>query len=228
MSRLSVSVFAICFFASSPLLWAQVTYLVDDGVSDSAPGQGNGGDLLWGNYFNELPNGNVIESLSLAFRGVPVGRAFQVAVYDDLDNDGDPSTNLSLLTSVADTVSVSGPVGTDTFQLVDIPDTVISDGFFIAAYMDGTGNPFPAKLDQTASQLQSWFAEHNTSGAMDITDPFGSATLSGRIDDAGFPGNWLLRANAIPEPSSAALALASFALFLYRRHQRRQLLVNSL
>ena len=226
MKRIHIVAFAVCFLASSSLLSAQVTYVIDDGVSDSAPGQSDGGDLLWGNYFNELPNGEVVTSVSLAFRGTfLVGRPFQVAIYDDMDNDGDPTTNLSLLATMADTVAEVGPVGTDTFQVVDIPDTVISGGFFVAALMEGTGNPtFPAKLDQTTTQMRSWFAENDISGALDISDPFGiTAASSGLIDDAGLPGNWLIRAHAvpIPEPSSAAISLSACALFLCRRRVPR-------
>ena len=100
------------------------------------------------------------------------------------------------IAAVAATVDTPEPAGTDTFQVVDIPDTVVSGGFFIAGFMDGTDGPFPAKLDNTASMGQSYFAEHSMNGGLDIMDPFGSATLFGLVDNVGFPGNWLLRAES--------------------------------
>jgi hypothetical protein len=79
--------------------------------------------------------------------------------------------------------------------------------------MDGTGNPFPALFDQTTNSGQSWFAEHNTIGALDVNDPFGTATLSGEPGNFGFPGNFMVR--AVPEPG--AIALLGLGLLLLAR-----------
>ncbi len=180
----------------------QITYQIDDGVSEALLGQGLNGDLLWGNYFDELPGGSTIASISVAIgdAGVPVGTTFQVAIYEDMDDDGSPATNLMFLASATAMATTPEPLGTDTLQSVDIPDSTVSGGFFVAAFMSGSiANPFPAKLDQTTTMQRSWFAEHNNIGGLVLTNPFGSATLSGLVDNFGFPGNWVLRAVSTEE-----------------------------
>ncbi len=159
-------------FSFSDFVNAQVVYQIDDGVSENNLGHGLNGDFLWGNYFNELPLGATITDLDVAFgdgAGIPVGTPFMVAIYEDTDNDGNPTTGLMFLNSAAGTVASPGPVGSDTFQTVDIPDTTIAGGFFVAAFMDGTTNPFPGKLDQSTSAQQSYFAEHNTIGGLSLS-----------------------------------------------------------
>ena len=190
------------FFLQSSLqssLGQTTEYFADDGSSENSLGSGTGGDYLWGQYFQESTFGRNIDSLSIAFgdSGVPVGTSFQVAVYDDMDDDFDPTKGLSLLTSFSGFIESPGPVGSDNFQEIDIPDTEVFDGFFIAVFVRGTGSASqPAKIDQTFNLGGSWFAEHDAPGGLDISDPFGSAIVGGAVADFGEAGNFLVRANA--------------------------------
>lgn len=192
---------------------AMTLYSVDDGTSENALGHGASGDFLWGNYFNAIAGARTISQIEIAFgsTGVPVGRSYTALLYDDLDDDGDPTGGLALVASLVGTVQNPQGFGVNTFEVADIADTLVSGGFFVAIYMDGTGNPFPSLFDQTSNSGQSWFAEHDTIGALDVTDPFGTSTLSGEPSAFGFPGNFMVR--AIPEPNVAALlAVAILAL----------------
>jgi len=96
--------FAIAIAPSA--LHAATIYSVDDGSAETAVGQGNFGDFVWGNYFTVVPGGNILTELEIAFAsfGVSAGTPFEALVYDDLDDDGNPTTGLSLLTRLNATV----------------------------------------------------------------------------------------------------------------------------
>lgn len=130
--------------------------------------------------------------------GVAVGTPFQIAIYDDVDDDFDPTTNLMLLATANGTIESLGPVGFDKFQEVVVPVTIVRRGFFVAVILSGTSGSQPAKVDQSVSLQSSWFAENNVVGGLDIEDPFGSASNSGLIDAFGMPGNFLVRASTRP------------------------------
>lgn len=201
-------------------------YAVDDLGSEISLGHGTNGDFMWGNYFTVVGGADLLLQVELAFSSdnVAVGRDFTVVIYDDVDDDGNPTAGLTLLTSVAGTVQNPQTVGANVLEVVDIPDTTVAGGFFVAVYMDGTGNPFPALFDQSSESGNSWFAEHNTSGSLNLNDPFGSATLSGEPGSFAFPGNFIVRATAVPEPGTALLlATGLVGISMRRRLQKAPL-----
>ncbi|QKK03982.1 MAG: formylglycine-generating enzyme family protein [Pseudomonadota bacterium] len=79
--------------------------------------------------------------------------------------------------------------------------------------MTHAGGQWPAALDETASQQQSWIGAAG-SGALDPADPVGSSTTVGLalIDDVGFPGNWTLRALGGPAAQEDAIFHDRFQL----------------
>ena len=176
---------------------AHAQYEIDDGVSELALGHGLNGDFIWGNYFDAIPGEETITNVAVAMGdgAIAVGDPMIVLVYEDADDDGDPTSGLTLLSSTPAVVEMPEAVGIDTFQVVEITPVTIAGGFFVAVFFDGTNNPFPAKQDDSPTAARSWFAEHDVIGQLDINNPFGTATLSGLADDFGFPGNWLIRAN---------------------------------
>jgi hypothetical protein len=199
-----------------------MTYAIDDGDAEDALGQSAGGDFLYGNYFSVVGGADLLLEVQISFgsTNVPVGRAFNVLIYDDTDDDGNPTAGLALQTSFGSTVQnpQTTAASPNTFETVDIPDTLVVGGFFVAVFLDGTGNPYPALQDTSSDAGQSFFAEHNVSGGLDPSDPFGSATLSGEPSSFGFPGNFLVRVTAVPEPGTGLLlAIGLVGLSLQRR-----------
>jgi len=207
---LRIAALCIGLLIASPA--SALIYTADDGTSEQALGHGASGDFLWGNYFIAISGSRVISQIEIAFgsTNVPVGRAYTALLYDDLDDDGDPTGGLSLVASLTGTVQNPQGFGANTFEVADIADTLVTGGFFVAVFMDGTGNPFPSLFDQTSNSGQSWFAENDTNGALDVNDPFGTSTLNGEPSTYGFPGNFMVR--AIPEPGSAALLAVALLL----------------
>ncbi|MBT8486062.1 MAG: hypothetical protein KJO43_10815, partial [Phycisphaerae bacterium] len=109
-------------------------YLLSDGTAEQQIGLGNDGAMIWLNQFDVLPGQEVITKVCAAFGTVPNGRTYSVAVYDDPDNDGDPSDAV-LLTRTDATVAAAG---SGTFEEVVIVPTVVGpagDSFFVGVIM---------------------------------------------------------------------------------------------
>lgn len=187
---------AIFVFFLTPPAFAQVTYSLDDGTAEVSIGLASGGDLWWANAFMVQPGGESINTIRIAFSNSSLtgGESFTVHVYDDSDDDGDPSTGTLQLVASAP-ATVVDPTG-GTFQDIPIGPVTVAGGFFVAALMTHAGGTYPAAIDQTASAGHSWIAGGDPS-TIDPNDPFASAILApGTIDSYGFPGNLLLRAEA--------------------------------
>jgi hypothetical protein len=159
-------------------------YTLDDGSLENGIGIGSGADVAWINALQAQDGATTITALSTQFgSGAPIGTPIEFALYDDPNDDGD-FTDAQLLTSVSTTVGVGGGL----FQTQPITPTQVSGVFFIAVVAEGA--TFAAPLDQsTTSQRSSYIASAST-GTFDLSNP-PTVTL---IDDAGFAGNWILRA----------------------------------
>jgi hypothetical protein len=220
--RIFVSVFAalLCFIAA-PATAQPVEYLVDDGSAENSLGLSSGGDIWWANAFTVQPGAETISTIRIAFSSsnLGAGAPFSVHVYEDPDDDGNPSTGpLQLLASAS--AAVTDPNGA-SFQDIAIGPATVSGGFFVAAVMTHPGGSYPAAFDQSASAASSWLAGAGAA-VIDPADPFASLAIGpGLIDSFGFPGNFLLRAvagrqeiEAIPAlgPSGAALLVCVLGL----------------
>ncbi|MEX0775815.1 MAG: hypothetical protein WD042_08905 [Phycisphaeraceae bacterium] len=217
---------------------AVVVYAVDDGTSESGVGFGGTGDMWWANFFTAPAGGDTITSIEIAFgsgifsTGLSNGDAFTVYLYDDTDDNGSPYIGLSLTSSLSLLTSASATVqnaDTDIFQSIDIPDTVVNGGFFVAARIAFEPGLFPASLDASSSQGASWVVASVT--PIDPSDVVGTTPPQALLttDFLGLGGNWLLRSTgtsqngqsgAVPEPVTAVtgmLGLAALALALRRR-----------
>ena len=172
-------------------------YQLDDGTAENALGLTGGGDVMWMNAFQAVDGSATITSIASAWGagtggGVPEGQPAQFLLYDDPNNDGDPS-DATLLTSVG--TSVTAP-HTNTFTEEYIPPTEVEGVFFIAAlYRNHADGVNPAPLDETTPQGASWIVGSDP-GAFDISDLTNNSVPPGNLDDLGFPGNWVLRADA--------------------------------
>lgn len=204
-------------------------YQIDDGSSENSVGLTAGGNLAWLNQFNVTGGNRLITGISLtwgtpSFPGssgvVPGVTTFKVYVWrDGTANDVNPSD--AVLLGTANGTVAAGTVDTDVFQTVSLGAGVSIpagfNSFYIGASINQNAGTFPASLDQTVSQGRSWVCGSGTQGGFDPNNLNGGIGLF-QMDSIGLPGNWMLRANAIPEPATLSLfGLAALGLLRRRR-----------
>jgi C1A family cysteine protease len=177
-------------------------YTVDDGSSENSIGLINGGDIMWLNQFTALPGSETISSIALTWGtplypgDIPSGKPTTVALYEDPDDDGNPDDAVLLATA---STSVTNP-DSDLFTTVSITPSTVSGSFFVGALLPNQqAGEYPASLDQSAPVSgRSWIVSSTTLGTFnlnDLSDPNHDVPL-GLVESYGFPGNWLLRADA--------------------------------
>ena len=109
---------------------ASVQYIYDDGgmnVGVGPPSQfPSDPEMGWGNYFTAEEGGEVITEVSFALgSSFPEGREVMVALFDDPNDDLDP-TDAELLTT--ETV-IPEFIGGSDFNVVPITSSEVSGGF---------------------------------------------------------------------------------------------------
>ena len=82
-------------------------------------------------------------------------------------------------------------IGTDVLQSVSIPDTVVQGSFFIGASVVNPGG-FAAPMDTNGTLAHQSWGCYSTTGTFD-PDNLGPTLFNN--DVAGFPANWMLRAD---------------------------------
>lgn len=183
-------------------------YLVDDGTHENSVGLTTGGDLIWLNYFYTTAGCEVIHTISIAWGLMSNGVQCTLLLYDDPNDDGNPTDAILLYQTTTTVVNAD----TDIFTDVSITPTQVSGGFCVAAIIwNHFAFEYPASLDQTSpSQLSSWVA-FTTSPPFDIYNLGNSNHIGGLIDGFGIPGNWLLRAEGQP---AAVIPISNWALYI--------------
>jgi len=179
-------------------------YTLDDGSNETSIGLGSGStdDIFWLNAFQAQEGATTITAIASAFGGSqPVGSDVEFLLYEDPNDDGDP-TDANLLQTVSTTTEASGG---GTFQIEPISPTQVEGVFFVAVLVPTAGD-FPAPIDQGTDQGASWLASAS-SGTFNTSDL--SQNPPSLTADLGIPGNWLLRAQgafAAFEPVSDTVA----------------------
>ena len=193
-------------------------YMVDDGTAENSIGITAGADVAFLNQFTAAANLNVITDVEIAWGSVADGTAATVYIWNDPNGDGSPA-DATVVSSMATTTS-SG--NTSTFVTYDLPDVTfnVGDNFFVGALVNST--EFPAAIDESSGSAGvSWVAgEVGGPGGLDVNNLGAAGVVLDVIDNYGFPGNWLVRANGtmVPEPASASLlVICGLALGLIRR-----------
>ena len=215
------AVFAIALFLGKPSTFAQNTYTLDDGTAEDSVGLTSGGSFISMNSFAVIPGNNTITSISIAW-GTPVfpdptlnGLSYTAVLWSDPNGDGSPTDAVVLATAPG----VIALQGTNTFiTSIIAPTTVLTPNFFVGYVITHSAGQFPASFDETAPlPNRSFIAQssdpNNLTGVGAIEVVTGGALV----------GNWMIRADAIPEPSTYMLTgLGLLALFGARKFARRQ------
>jgi len=198
-----VSLCALFMFGVSATTSAQsFTYAAEDGGNTDSSLSQFDANSTWGNYFVAQPGFETISALQVAFAVdfVAAGRAIELLVYDDLDDDGDPSN--AVLVSQTSSVAELTPNG-DPFEYA-IDEVSVSGGFFVAINMDAFQGEQVFRQDFFELGDSSW-TFYDTVGTPQLD--LGAAQFIGNNADFGL-GTWVVRAVGVPGPSAlAALAI---------------------
>lgn len=218
---------AICIstcLASASL--ADVEYSYDDGNSNITLGpprsfeQFGNIDMLWGNYYFTEQDTEFVTSLSFELGRLSAGKQISLWVFDDLDNDADP-TNASVVFSTTLTAPHTG----SEFNVIDIASTAVSGGFFVAVghlaelTYDDDNNPSypsPARFDPDGRADRSWFFYDDDIPEDNLAD----SGFVQRMDGPFVPiqGAFAVRATTVPVPGTL---LVSTALLIGVSRRRR-------
>ena len=188
------------------------TYALDDGSSENTVSTYGSSYFVALNRFYVTPGQSTITSISAAFGtpyhpgAAPLNRDFTVALWSDPNGDGDPS-DATVLTLGYGTVTEAD---TDTFITVPIDPTMITGtDFFVGFQIAVPPVRYTAAMDlNTPSNGTSWIAanggvpldlNHLSDGTVQPVTPVESLT------GPYYYGTFLIRADAVPEPSTYAL-----------------------
>ncbi len=157
------------------------------------------------------------------FSGLSAGLPVTAYLWGDPNGDGSP-TDATVLGSISGTMATphSGVFETFTFAA---PVTLTTDNFFVGfIFNNTTGSSQHPGVRDMSNVLSNRSFLALASGSL---DPNSLGTASGipvtKVETYA-SGNWLIRATAIPEPSTYAACFGAAALglvLLRRRGQRR-------
>lgn len=143
--------------------YASTVYSMDDGTTDQSLGRTNGGIFCWFQAYDTRPASpyDVITHIEVAHglpaapgQAMPNGTPFQVCVWEDPNDDGDPVDAQLVAMQLANVVGVD----THALQTVPITPTTVRGVFFIGEFMAHSTNKFPASRDLgTAPQGRAFF-----------------------------------------------------------------------
>ena len=216
MNRMSCFVIALGALGLQPVAHARsFQYAHDDGAGLVNIGPVFDGQLLWGNYFFAQPGAAWITTISVAFGNIAPGRDVTLLLFEDPDDDADPS-NAQLLTTASGLTALPQSNAYIDFA---ITPTEVSGGFFVAALMSYSAGEAPARLDESTNSGFSWIA---ADGVIDPDDLSGSFIWFNMQNNA-IPGTWMVRATGKPVPAPGwALALAALLPAAQRRRRAPQ------
>lgn len=201
------------------LLWAGAAsaglfeYALDDGAGNFNIGPSTfDAQMLWGNYFDAQPGAETITGVSVSFAGsVPVGREVMLVVFDDPDDDLDPTNAVP----VSIGFGVTESAGPNEFLSFDVPDVRVSGGFFVAAVMSLELGQAAARMDPDTNVGRSWLF---FDGQVDL-DNLGGSPLFYNMSDTPFNGTWMVRAQAVPGVGGSWLLAAGLGVGVRRRRR---------
>jgi hypothetical protein len=187
--------------------------IYDDAVSENSIGN-VASDFLWMTHFECLGDVDQVSVVygSLALAGLPGalpdGTAVTVGIWDDPNNDGDP-TDAVLLHSQAE---LSANVDTDIYNDYTIaPPVVVSGSAFVGVMVNIPAGIYPTSLDEGAvagiNGGNSWFC-YDAAAALDLNN---LAAASNPPEDSatflGYSASHLIRATGTVIPDQLGTPL---------------------
>ena len=176
----------------------------DDGSSEDALGFTAGGELAWIQRFGGVGSTNV-SSIQVSW-GTPAfpgggpgnGSAVKVLLYDDPNDDGDP-TDAVLIQQVN---TVIANYDTDTFNTIPVTPVSLNGIFFAGASQIHAAGQFVAPMDTTSStcETRSYLFGDNAGGAVNYAAPATNVIPPQSFASNGFACNLMVRAGCSSSP----------------------------
>jgi hypothetical protein len=165
-----------------------------DGSTEQGIGLTNGGEIAWLHREGAAAGSTTVSSISTAWgdpifgSGIPNGTPAKIAIWDDPNDDGNPTD--CVLLQLVNTVVAN--VDTNTLNTTPITPQVVNGFYFIGAGLAQPANTFPAPEDtHTASNGRAW-AVGSTAGPLNYNNLGANNVPPLDVDTAGLPGVWLL------------------------------------
>ena len=169
-----------------------LVYAIDDGAAEFGI-RSEGTRMAWLTRFSVDDGAGVIEALQFMFVFLPENATATIGVWSDPNGDGVPDDAQLLRSKVVNTSPLS------VFRTFDIQDVAVGPtgtSFFVGAWMPVTESDFPAPLDTNGEVLveRCWLIGYDS--PIDPNDLAAGAVAFETIEQALFPGKWLIRAVA--------------------------------
>jgi hypothetical protein len=208
-SALAASI-SLALLVILPVVASANTYQIDDGSAEIGAANSAGGDFIALNEFTVTPGNDLITSISIAWARTGDlgynGLSYEAILWQDSSGVGNP-TGATLPTVIPGNV-ISGS-GTNTFVTSTFSSPVLVTGtHFFVGFLITTAPGQSAIAGDTSMLLtnRSFYAL-NSAGAGDInnlsTNPSGILT---------FGPTFMIRADAVPEPSTNGLIFAGLVV----------------
>ncbi|MEZ6244198.1 MAG: GC-type dockerin domain-anchored protein [Phycisphaerales bacterium] len=195
---------AIALLAFPALAGPETEYSEDDGVSNILLGpppsfeEFGDIDMLWGNYYFTLTPTELVTLVSFGLGDLSEGSQVSVWVFDDPDDDADPTNAVPLYSATTTGANLGF-----AFNTLELPNVEVSGGFFVAVghlalltYPSGSPDyPAPARFDPDGRPDRSWFFYDDDIPETDLA----SSGFVSRMDGpfVPIPGAFAVRATTV-------------------------------
>jgi hypothetical protein len=159
-------------------------YVIDTGIGLIAWGAGQCPadpiDMIWLNQFHVVAGGQRINRVAFAWLSWAGQTPGTILIYDDPDNDGDPSDAVLLSSTPAVSLDAFGLVNPVLFTIYEVPATdvgEIGESFFVGMKMSLECGVFPAVADTSPNNPASSWRISAPIGTGNIDHPAANPTV---------------------------------------------------